>query len=134
MRIETIKKWIKKAENDLKIGKDEFITKNPATDAICFHMQQCAEKYLKIFLIFNDKEISKTHDIWSLINKCCEIDNEFSILKNRGTEILSGYAVEVRYPDDFYEPSMEETKRAVDTAEKVKEFVLQKLYKKGFNL
>jgi len=35
-----IKDWILKAESDLKIGKDEIQTKDPATDAICFHMQQ----------------------------------------------------------------------------------------------
>lgn len=31
--------WIAKAERDLKIGKDEFATEDPATDMICFHMQ-----------------------------------------------------------------------------------------------
>ncbi len=43
----TVRQWIRRAENDLKIGKDEMNTENPATDAVCFHMQQCAEKYLK---------------------------------------------------------------------------------------
>jgi len=38
-----IEKWILKAENDLKIAKDEILTENPATDAICFHAQQCVE-------------------------------------------------------------------------------------------
>ncbi|NPV39366.1 hypothetical protein BREVNS_0531 [Brevinematales bacterium NS] len=31
MRKETIEKWIIKAESDLKIGKDEMMTENPAT-------------------------------------------------------------------------------------------------------
>ena len=53
MNEETVKKWITKAESDLKIGKDEMLTDRPATDAVCFHMQQCVEKYLKAFLIFN---------------------------------------------------------------------------------
>lgn len=44
---ESVANWIKKADNDLKIGKDELGTKEPATDGICFHMQQCSEKYLK---------------------------------------------------------------------------------------
>jgi len=41
--------WIKKAENDLKIGKRELEAEDPATDMVCFHMQQCVEKYLKAF-------------------------------------------------------------------------------------
>lgn len=35
-----IGKWIRKAENDFKIGKDELSTEEPATDMICFHMEQ----------------------------------------------------------------------------------------------
>lgn len=46
-----IHKWIIKAENDLKTAKGEFSTKNPVTDTICFHCQQCVEKYLKAYLI-----------------------------------------------------------------------------------
>jgi len=42
---EIIKNWIRKAENDLKVAKDEMQAENPATDMICFHAQQCYEKY-----------------------------------------------------------------------------------------
>ncbi len=30
--------WVRRAESDLKIGKDELVTEDPATDAICFHV------------------------------------------------------------------------------------------------
>ncbi|MCL6542641.1 MAG: HEPN domain-containing protein, partial [Roseiflexus sp.] len=63
MNEEAVILWIRRAESDLKIGRDELVTEDPATDAICFHMQQCAEKYLKAFLIFHGKEIPRTHDI-----------------------------------------------------------------------
>ncbi len=46
MNEDTIRNWIQKAENDLKIGEDEMATQEPARDMVCFHMQQCAEKYL----------------------------------------------------------------------------------------
>lgn len=59
MNEERVKEWIIKAESDLKIGKDEFVTEEPATDGICFHMQQCMEKYLKAYLIFHGKEFRK---------------------------------------------------------------------------
>ena len=36
MNEETVKKWIVKAENDLKIGKDEMLTDRPVTDAVSY--------------------------------------------------------------------------------------------------
>ncbi|MCD6408522.1 HEPN domain-containing protein [bacterium] len=132
MHNETVKKWVLKAENDLKTGKDEFQTEKPATDTICFHMQQCIEKYLKAYLIFNGKEIRKTHDIAELIELCIEIDKEFEKLYEINADDLTSYAVEIRYGEEFYFPSIEETKLAIEIAEKVKKFVLEKLKEKGF--
>lgn len=134
MNIETIKKWIQKAENDLKIGKDELLTENPVTDAICFHMQQCAEKYLKVFLIYNNCEFRRTHNIAELIDLCAQIDSEFQFLFEIGIPELTSYAVEIRYGDDFYIPSIEECKEAMLMAEKTKEFVIKKLKEKGVEL
>jgi len=34
MNEKTVKKWIVKAENDLKIGKDEMLTDRPVTDGL----------------------------------------------------------------------------------------------------
>ena len=67
MNEKTVKRWIFRAENDLKIAKDELNTELPATDLICFHPQQCVEKYLKTFLIFHNKRLKKTHDLAVLI-------------------------------------------------------------------
>jgi len=133
MNRETIKKWILKAENDLKIAKDEMLTENPATDAICFHAQQCVEKYLKAYLISKDKEISKTHDILFLIKQCLLIDNEFNYLLEFNADSLTSYAVEIRYPDDFYFPSLEEAKEAIEICEKVKQFVINKFKEMGIS-
>ena len=67
MNEDTVKKWIMKADNDLKIAKDELGVENPVTDMVCFHAQQCVEKHLKAFLIFNGREIPRTHDIACLL-------------------------------------------------------------------
>jgi len=47
-RIDLVKLWIRKAENDL-VAAEHLLTVRPHTpyDTICFHAQQCAEKYLK---------------------------------------------------------------------------------------
>lgn len=129
----TVKGWILKAENDFKTGKDEMATSDPATDTVCFHMQQCVEKYLKAFLIFSNKEIRKTHDIGELIYMCIEVDPEFKKLFNAEADELTKYAVEIRYPDDLYFPPIEEARESIEITAKAKGFVLEKLVSNGYN-
>ncbi|MEW5691662.1 MAG: HEPN domain-containing protein [Candidatus Hydrogenedentota bacterium] len=124
--------WIMKAESDLKTGKDEFATVSPATDAVCFHMQQCVEKYLKAFIIFNKKEIRKTHDITELIELCTAIEPDFNNLYQIKADRLTEYAIELRYPSEILFPSLDESRQAIEIAEKVKVFVLNKLKNQGF--
>lgn len=90
--------WILKAESDLKVAQDELVTKNPATDAICFHSEQCAEKYFKAFLVYCNKEIPRTHNIAELIYRCAEIEPEFQSLLDTDVPFLTAYAVAMRYP------------------------------------
>jgi len=134
MNERSVREWIVKAESDLKTGRDEFATENPATDTICFHMQQCVEKYLKAYLIFNGKEIKRTHIIEEIIKECTEIDPEFQNLFEIKTHTLTDFAMELRYPGNNLFPSLEETKEAIEIAEKVKVFVLRKLKEKDFKL
>jgi len=131
MNEDAVALWVRRAESDLKTGRDELATEDPATDAICFHMQQCAEKYLKAFLIFHGQEVPRTHDIAFLIMRCTQLDPEFQQLIEWGAPSLTTYAVEVRY-DTFIFPSAEEAKRAVSLAEQVRDFVRAKLREEGF--
>ena len=127
-----ISEWIRKAESDLKIGRDEIATESSANDAVCFHMQQCVEKYLKAYLIFNQKEIRRTHDLTELIAFCVEINPEFKTLFEMDADRLTEYAVDMRYPSDSPFPSLEVTGNAIKTAEAAKEFILKKLLEKGW--
>ena len=97
-------------------------------------MQQCVQKLLKAFLIFEGKEIIKTHDIALLIRKCAEIDKDFNLLFDIEADSLTDYAVSVRYGEEFYFPSINEAKEAIEIWQKVKEFVLAKLRERGFSL
>ncbi len=134
MNEQTVRNWILKANNDLKIAKDEIITTDPATDAVCFHAQQCSEKYLKAYLSFCDKPVLKTHNLSRIVQTCVEKDSDFVVLFEKGIDDLTSYAIEVRYPDDFYFPSAEEAALAIQTAEFVKEFIRKKLSGLGFIL
>ncbi len=45
------REWVDKAEGDRSTAQRELrVRKSPNFDAVCFHAQQCAEKYLKALL------------------------------------------------------------------------------------
>ena len=125
---ELVKQWIMKADHDLMAIENELNSENPVTDIICFHAQQASEKYLKAFLIFHQINFPYTHDIGKLINICKEKHEDFLSLKPAIK--LTDYAVELRYPDDFYIPTLEEAKYAYSLATKTKKYVIEKLKRK----
>jgi len=61
------REWIAKAENDL-VNAAHTLTLDARcpTDTVCFHAQQCAEKYLKALLTFRGADFAKTHDLEAL--------------------------------------------------------------------
>lgn len=127
-----VKNWVLKGNNDFKTGKDEMETEEPATDTICFHMQQCVEKYLKGYLVFHRVDFRKTHDIAELIELCKSVSEEFEELYSLEADSLTIYAADIRYPDDFYMPTIEETKGCIEIVTKVMGFVKEKLQKDGY--
>jgi len=124
--LQFFKEWIKKAENDLITAKHLFsVQPIPPYDIICFHSQQCAEKYIKSFLVYKGIEFEKTHDLGELIGLCSTKDESFIELIDIA-EKLTDYAVDARYPGTE-EPTEEEAKEAIEIAEKIKEFILKRL-------
>ena len=65
-----VREWIKKAEHDLVNAETVIKIENPPTDTICFHSQQCAEKYFKAYLISKGEDLIKTHNLRFLLDKC----------------------------------------------------------------
>ncbi|MEW5947583.1 MAG: HEPN domain-containing protein [bacterium] len=122
-----VKAWLRKAENDLRTAIHALETmESPPTDTICFHAQQCAEKYLKAFLIFHEVDFPYTHKLEALILLCAKKDDDFADLEPE-VERLTPFAAEFRYPGDTDEVSVEYAAEAIKTARKVKNFVLSKL-------
>lgn len=123
---EYIEKWILKALEDLKLISHElsFPPEEVVTGAVCFHSQQAVEKLLKAYLILENIDFGKTHDLKYLLNLCIKQDKDFKKVK---VGDLTFYAVEVRYPDEFYIPTIEEAKECSEIAAKIKEFVFFKL-------
>lgn len=81
------------------------------------------EKYLKAYLTMVEIPFRKTHDIAELIELCKKRDDTFEQLYQLKAHKLTRYAGEVRYPDDFYVPSIEEAKDSIEIAKKVKQFI-----------
>lgn len=117
-----INQWLVKGDNDLKTAAYGLEAAEPITDTICFHCQQAVEKYLKLYLISRGDEPIITHNIAILIERCARYDTSFRELA--GYDFLTGYAVTLRYPDDFYMPEIEESEVALSAARHVREFVL----------
>ena len=56
--------WINKAEADFATAQRELqVQQRPNYDAVCFHAQQCIEKYLKACLQEESIAFTKTHDL-----------------------------------------------------------------------
>src|SRR5438105_13297296 len=58
----TTREWVKKAEQDYVLAKQGSRSKVPVHDGVCFHCQQCAEKYLKGLMEELGLAVPKTHD------------------------------------------------------------------------
>lgn len=128
MNEEIVKEWLKYANDDLKAGITLFKNNPDEFKAIvCFLMQQAVEKYLKTYLIFNNKEIEKTHDIAKLIEDCKNIDFDFNSLYNINANDLTDYAVATRYPSDLNIITLEDEQEAISISEQVKLFVKGKM-------
>ncbi len=120
--------WLDKAANDLKNAEIILAApaESPPLDTVCFHSQQAAEKYIKAFLVYHGKKFPFSHNLADLVAICMQVDLSFGIIQ-RKAEMLTPFAVEIRYPDDFYMPTREEAEEAFAIAADVKKFVLDKL-------
>ena len=59
--------WVAKAEEDASVSERESrVRKQPSPGAVCYHAQQCIEKYLKAVLQEQGCPIPKIHDLTSL--------------------------------------------------------------------
>jgi len=92
--------WIEKAEGDFATAQREIrVRKTPNYDAVCFHSQQCAEKYLKAILQEADCSFGKTHNLVILLELLLPVEPSWEMVGPQ-LQILNAYAVEVRYPGE----------------------------------
>ena len=68
---ELLLEWVDKAERDFATAERELRARKFINyDAVCFHAQQMAEKYLKAFLFKNGVDFPRTHNLRELLELC----------------------------------------------------------------
>ena len=117
--MELLRQWVCKAENDLK-NTILALRGGPAcpTDTVCFHAQQCVEKYQKAFLILKGLDFPKTHDLKDLARLSPE--PLMALLSDEERRRLTRYAVVARYPGEEGEVPLAEARQAVRLARQVR--------------
>jgi len=89
---------VQKAEGDFATASRESRSrKAPNYDAVCFHAQQCAEKYPKACLQEAAIPFPRTHDLAVLLNLLLSAQPSLAPLRP-ALDTLTAYAVDVRYP------------------------------------
>jgi HEPN domain-containing protein len=90
--------WVRKAEADYLAAKTLAGNRLPPHDAVCFHCQQSAKKYLKALLKEASVRVPRTHDLVAIVSL---LPQEFPWRGfKRGLEFLTRFAVETRYPGE----------------------------------
>jgi HEPN domain-containing protein len=97
---------IDKAEGDFATASRELrVRKSPNYDAVCFHAQQCAEKYLKAFLQEAEIPFGKTHHLVALLELVLGLEHSWELLRPQ-LQSLNTYSVSVRYPGEAADKAM----------------------------
>jgi HEPN domain-containing protein len=123
MKPET-QEWVDKAEGDLRVARRELQTSDPVCDAVCFHAQQCAEKYLKAVLEEHTIVFPKIHDLVVLLDLSGGLIPELDPLRQQLAH-LSVFGIASRYPGARADRQAAE--EATKTAEEVRTVVRPKL-------
>ncbi len=99
---------------------------------VAYHAQQCAEKYLKGFLVLRGVDFPYTHNIARLRELCAKHGPWAEKLKD--AEELTPFAITARYPGDDEPVHEPEARRAVEIALSVREQVRKVLSAEGIPL
>lgn len=116
--LELALRWLEKADHDLITARQTLALQDGPTDTPCFHAQQAAEKALKAMLTYHQVVFPKIHDLMRLLDMSIPLFPALDACREPLTE-LSDYAIEVRYPDDWFEPTRDDAKTALSVAERV---------------
>lgn len=92
------REWVRCAEEDFDVASTLLCrrTRTPA-NSICFHAQQCVEKYLKARLEEGGRNVPRTHDLMSLLQLLIPVEPLWVSLAPT-LRRPNDYGVKFRYP------------------------------------
>lgn len=122
--LDVARQWISKARSDLLNADNNLSSSQVPYDTVCFHCQQAAEKVLKGFLAARGVLPPRTHDLFMLLELIRSEQTVGEELEDAAS-VLTPYAVEARYPDDWVVPSPADAVEARQCAERFLEWVRQ---------
>ncbi len=126
------KEWLLHADEDLRLARHAFKLKSAIPyKLIAYHAQQCAEKCLKAYLVFEDVDFPFTHNISALLEMCSPTAEWVKDIDD--AKILSAYAITARYPGK-YKVTKKEAVKAVEIAGLVQAAVRKALKRKGLKI
>ncbi len=125
-RIRITREWLLKAEADMELVEHLLAEGAVFPNAITFHCQQAAEKYLKALLTWWEIEFPKTHVLAKLI-ALIETRDATAAAAMLDAVSLTPYGVELRYPGDRPDATAAEAAEAASLAKKVREAIFPML-------
>jgi HEPN domain-containing protein len=106
-----VRQWIEKAEEDCRNAEYTLtLQEDCPLSTVCFHSQQCVEKYLKALLVCHSLPAPRSHDLLELYHRI-PLDHRPG-LSEEWLAVLNRYAVEARYPGDWDVISRREAEEA----------------------
>lgn len=123
---EKAKEWLQRAKSNMARAKWGKVSPDILYEDLCYDAQQAAEKALTSLCILHEIVFPKTHDIAYLIELLEKTNVEIpEVVQN--AKVLTGYAVETRYPGDYAPVSEDNYIKAVEAAEKVVKWVEERI-------
>jgi HEPN domain-containing protein len=125
-RLTVLRQWVEKAEHDLTAAAQiQKLGKSAPTDTVCFHAQQCVEKYLKAVLVDQGIPFAKTHDIEVLV-KLIPPQHRPTMTPTE-QKLFTSFSVVVRYPQAGLAIPLRESRSAVALARRIRREVRRSL-------
>ena len=120
------RQWAAYADEDIRLAQQALNMGEQCPNRLAaYHAQQCAEKYLKAYLVHKEVDFPFTHNISLLLELCEESGAWAETLHD--AEALTRYAVTTRYPGEEAEVALDKAQQAVAIGLQVRDTIRKAL-------
>ncbi len=125
-----VREWIEVADEDLRVARHTLsLVEDCPYRMVAYHAQQCAEKYLKAYLVLRGADFPYTHNIARLRELCTSLAEWPADL--RDADELSPFSISTRYPGESLIVTEAEALKAIAIADHVRDTVRRALFAEG---